>query len=158
MPGSTDGAYYGARGVVTKGIELQLSGELAEGWQVNAGIARTLGREGSGDRINPTMPTTLATLFTTYRLPGRWHQLTVGGGLNWQNRVYYPFSVGDVDMRYTQGSRAVFSLMARYAVSPQLSLQLNIENLFDKRYNVNIDGQAFAGTPRHAVATLNYKF
>lgn len=61
-------------------------------------------------------------------------------------------------MRYTQGSRAVFSLMARYAVSPQLSLQLNIENLFDKRYNVNIDGQAFAGTPRNAVATLNYKF
>jgi outer membrane receptor for ferric coprogen and ferric-rhodotorulic acid len=158
VPGSTDGAYYGARGVVTKGIELQLSGELAEGWQVNAGIARTLGREGSGDRINPSMPTTLATLFTTYRLPGRWHQLTVGGGVNWQNRVYYPFSVGDVDMRYTQGSRAVFSLMARYAVSPQLSLQLNIENLFDKRYNVNIDGQAFAGTPRNAVATLNYKF
>lgn len=158
VPNSTEGAYYGARGVTSKGIELQVSGELAEGWQMSAGIARTLGREGNGDRINPAMPTTQATLFTTYRLRGSWQQLTIGGGVNWQNRVYHPYSVGDVDLRYTQGSRAVVSLMARYAFSPKLSLQLNIENLFNKKYYSNIDGQAFFGTPRNAVATLNYKF
>ncbi len=158
VPNSTEGAYYGARGVTSKGVELQVSGALAEGWQVNAGIARTLGRDGDGNRINPTMPTTQATLFTTYRLPGAWHRLTVGGGVNWQNRVYHPYSVGGVDLRYTQGSRAVVSLMARYAFSPRLALQLNIENLLDKRYYSNIDGQAFFGTPRNAVATLSYKF
>lgn len=158
VPNSTEDAYYGARGVVSKGIELQVSGELAPGWQINAGIARTLGRDGNGDRINTTMPTTQATLFTTYRLPGSWQQLTIGGGVNWQNRVYYAYSAGGVDMRYQQGSRAVVSLMARYAFTPKLSLQLNIENLFDKKYFSNIDGQAFFGTPRNAVATLSYKF
>ena len=158
VPNATDGAYYGARGVVSKGIELQASGELAPGWQLSAGISRTLGRDGDGVRINPTMPTTQATLFTTYRLPGSWQRLTVGGGVNWQNRMYSPYTVGDVDLRYQQGSFAVVSLMARYAFSPKLSLQLNIENLFNKKYYSNIDGQAFFGTPRNAVATLSYKF
>ncbi|MGF6348036.1 ferric-rhodotorulic acid/ferric-coprogen receptor FhuE [Variovorax sp. W2I14] len=158
VPNSTEGAYYGARGVTSKGIELQVSGELAPGWQLNAGIARTLGRQGNGDRINTTMPTTQATLFTTYRLPGEWHRLTLGGGINWQNRAYYAYSVGDLDLRYQQGSRAVVSLMARYAFTPKLALQLNIENIFDKKYYSNIDGQAYFGTPRNAVATLSYAF
>jgi len=158
VPNSSEGAYYGARGVTSKGIELQVSGELAPGWQLNAGIARTLGREGNGNRINTAMPTTQATLFTTYRLPGAWHRLTLGGGVNWQNRTSYAYSVGDVDLRYQQGSRAVVSLMARYAFTPKLALQLNIENLFDKKYYSNIDGQAYFGTPRNAVATLSYAF
>jgi outer membrane receptor for ferric coprogen and ferric-rhodotorulic acid len=158
VPNSADNAYYGARGVVSKGIELQVSGELAPGWQLSAGLSRTLGRDGDGARINTAMPTTQATLFTTYRLPGSWQRLTVGGGVNWQNRVYSAYSVGDVDLRYQQGSFAVVSLMARYAFSPKLSLQLNIENLFNKKYYNNIDGQAFFGTPRNAVATLSYKF
>ncbi|MET3496589.1 TonB-dependent siderophore receptor [Variovorax boronicumulans] len=155
---STDSAYYGAKGVVSKGFEAQVSGELASGWNLGAGIARTLGRDGEGERINTAMPRTLANLFTTYRLPGRWHQLTVGGGVNWQSRTYYRFSVGDVAMRYTQKSFAVTSLMARYAFTPKLSLQVNVENVFNKRYYSNIDGQAFAGTPRNVVATMNLKF
>lgn len=158
VPNSADSAYYGARGVVSKGIELQVSGELAPGWQMSAGIARTLGRDGDGAHINPSMPSTQATLFTTYRLPGSWQRLTVGGGVNWQNRVYSPYTVGDVDLRYQQGAFAVVSLMARYAFTRQLSLQLNIENLYNKRYYSNVDGQAFFGTPRNAVATLSYKF
>ncbi|WP_447776913.1 hypothetical protein [Variovorax boronicumulans] len=40
----------------------------------------------------------------------------------------------------------------------KLALQLNIENLFDKKYYSNIDGQAYFGTPRNAVATLSYAF
>lgn len=124
---------------------------------MSAGIARTLGRDGDGARINTAMPTTQATLFTTYRLPGNWQRLTIGG-VNWQNRTYYAYSVGDVDMRYQQGAFAVVSLMARYAFTPKLSLQLNIENLLKKKYYSNIDGQGFFGTPRNAVATLNYKF
>ncbi len=158
VPNSVDNAYYGAKGVTSKGFEAQVSGELASGWNLSAGIARTLGREGNGDPINTAMPTTLVNVFTTYRLPGRWHQLTIGGGVNWQNRTYYRYSVGDVAMRFQQNSVAVASLMARYAFNPKLSLQLNIENLFNKKYYNNIDGQGYYGTPRNAVATLTYKF
>ena len=45
-----------------------------------------------------------------------------------------------------------------YRFTPKLALQLNIENLFDKKYYSNIDGQAYFGTPRNAVATLSYAF
>jgi outer membrane receptor for ferric coprogen and ferric-rhodotorulic acid len=158
VPNSTDSAYYGAKGVTTKGFEAQVSGELASGWNLSAGIARTLGREGSGKPINTAMPSTLINVFTTYRLPGRWQQLTLGGGVNWQNRTYYGYSVGDVALRYQQNSVAVVGLMARYAFNPKLTLQLNIDNLFNKKYYNNIDGQGYQGTPRNAVATLTYKF
>ncbi|RQO63787.1 ferric-rhodotorulic acid/ferric-coprogen receptor FhuE [Variovorax sp. KBW07] len=158
VPDSTNEAYRGAKGVLSKGFEMQVSGELASGWNLSAGIARTLAREANGDRVNTAMPSTLVNVFTTYRLPGQWQQLTVGGGVNWQNRTYYRFSVDDVAMRYTQKSLAVVSLMARYAFTPKLSLQVNVENLFNKKYYNNIDGQAYVGIPRNVVATLNYKF
>lgn len=62
-------------------------GELAERWQLNAGIARKPGREGNGDRIHPAMPTAQAMLFAT----------SVAGPLA-AERVYCPCVVGGVDL------------------------------------------------------------
>ena len=50
--------------------------------------------------------------------------------------------------------------MARYQFTPQLSLQFNVDNLFDKWYytSVNFNEQVMWGTPRSYRATLSYKF
>ena len=50
--------------------------------------------------------------------------------------------------------------MARYDITPQISAQLNVNNLFDEKYQtaVNWYGQGVWGTPRNVLATLNYKF
>ncbi|MBW7902683.1 MAG: TonB-dependent receptor [Rhodocyclaceae bacterium] len=50
--------------------------------------------------------------------------------------------------------------MARYQFAPQLSLQFNVDNLFDKWYytSVNFNEQVMWGTPRSYRATLEYKF
>ncbi|MBN9320921.1 MAG: TonB-dependent receptor, partial [Delftia acidovorans] len=157
-PGTTDFAYYGAKGVTSKGFEAQVSGELATGWNLSAGIAHTVARDAQGLSINAWAPKTQAQLFTSYRLPAGWNQLTVGGGLQWQSRTRASVFVAGNDLVFEQKSFATASLMARYAFSPRLSLQLNLNNLFNKKYYVNIDGQGQFGTPRQAMAVLNYKW
>ena len=105
------------------------------------------------------VPRTLLRLFTAYRLRGAWQKLTLGGGANWQSRVYYD-GVGPNGERQEQGAYAVASLMARYDFTPALSLQLNVNNVFDKTYQraVNWYGQGVWGTPREFMATLRYRF
>lgn len=159
VPGTTDSAYVGAKGVSSRGIEAQVSGELARGWNASAGVAYTQAKDAEGTRLNTASPRTRLQLFTTYRLPGDWSALTLGGGMTWVSNTSSTINTALAgEVVYRQNSYAVTSLMARYAVSPALSLQLNVHNLFDKRYYANMDGQGHYGTPRSAMLTMNYKF
>ncbi|ENO90472.1 TonB-dependent siderophore receptor [Thauera linaloolentis] len=159
IPGTDSTAYYGAQGAVSKGFEAELSGELKPGWQVALGISHFSAKDASDKDVNTSHPRTLLRLFTTYRLPGEWHRLTLGGGVNWQSRVYYD-KVGPNGERQQQDAYALASLMASYDFSPALSLQMNVNNVFDKQYQraVNWYGQTIWGTPREFLATLRYKF
>ena len=50
--------------------------------------------------------------------------------------------------------------MARYEFSKQLSAQLNINNVFDKKYFAMFDAysQMTYGAPRNATLKMTYKF
>ncbi|THF66177.1 ferric-rhodotorulic acid/ferric-coprogen receptor FhuE [Pseudothauera nasutitermitis] len=159
IPGTDGTAYYGTQGAVSEGFEAELSGELKPGWQVALGISHFSAKDASDNDVNTSHPRTLLRLFTTYRLPGEWHKLTLGGGANWQSRVYYD-NVGPNGERQQQNAYALASLMASYDFSPAMSLQMNVNNVFDKKYQraVNWYGQVIWGTPREFVATLRYKF
>lgn len=159
IPGTDGTAYYGAKGAVSKGFEAELSGEPVPGWHMALGISHFTAKDASDTNINTNHPRTLLRLFTTWRLPGAWRKLTLGGGVNWQSRVYYD-NVGPNGERQQQNAYAVASLMARYDFSPALSLQLNVNNVFDKTYQraVNWYGQGIWGTPREFAATLRYRF
>jgi len=155
VPGTTDNAYTTAKGVVSKGFEAEVSGELAPGWNLVAGVSFAIARDAKEKRISPDMPQTRAHLFTAYRLPNAWRALTVGGGVNWQSGSYYPF---DTSAPFEQQSLTIVNLMARYAFTPRISGQININNLLDKKYYVSLAGQGQFGTPRNLMATLSYKF
>ena len=52
-------------------------------------------------------------------------------------------------------------LMARYDVNPQLSVSLNVQNLFDRKYIASMSGWWYSGmygAPRSAQLTARYKF
>ncbi len=159
VPGTTTSAYYAAEGATSRGVEFELSGEAARGWQVFFGATQFAARDASGKDVNTELPRTLLRLFTTYQLPGAWNKLTVGGGVNWQSRVYYD-GVGPNGERQEQSAYAVANLMARYQFTPQLSAQLNVNNVFDKKYQraVNWYGQGIWGTPAEVMLTVRYKF
>ena len=148
-----------AFGATSKGVEFELSGALTENWNAFFFATHYSAKDSDDNDVNTQLPRTMARLFTTYRLPGQWKQLTVGGGANWQSRIYYD-GVGPQGQRQEQSDYLVANLMARYDITPQISAQLNVNNLFDEKYQtaVNWYGQGVWGTPRNVLATLNYKF
>ncbi|WP_370680487.1 TonB-dependent siderophore receptor [Comamonas sp. GB3 AK4-5] len=159
VSGTANQAYRGEKGVRSKGFEAELSGELAKGWQISTGFARTLAQDAAGARLQPQRPRNLAHVFTSYRLPGAWNQLTIGAGLQWRGGTYATSTTSTgIQARRDQGSVVQADLMLGYAFTPQLSGQLNVSNLFDKHYYDFAGSQIYYGAPRKAMLTLKYHF
>ncbi len=159
VPGSFEQAYTTADGVTTKGVELEVSGMLAPGWNAYAGGTYYTSRDAEGVSVNTERPRAMAKLFTTYRLPGDWSKLTVGGGVNWQISTYSQVSAGSDTVTAKQKAYAIYNLMARYDFSSALSAQLNVNNLFDKKYYLGgVASQVYYGEPRSVFVNLTAKF
>jgi len=153
-------AYKGADGTKSRGIELDLQGELARGWNIYAGIAHFTAQDGDGVRLNSQIPRTTSQLFTTYQLPGEWSKLTLGGGVKWQSRFYQAPNTGTSSLGGEQGSYALVSLVARYAFTKKTNVAVNLNNAFDKKYALqkgDFDTVSY-GSPRNVMVTLNYRY
>ena len=72
-------AYRASEGATSEGFELDVFGELAPGWNASAGYSQFKAKDASGKDVNSIYPRKLLRLFTTYRLPGAWNALTLGG-------------------------------------------------------------------------------
>jgi outer membrane receptor for ferric coprogen and ferric-rhodotorulic acid len=158
---------YAAYGEVrSRGIDMEVSGELTDGWQVGAGYTYTYAEilEGSsysqsavqksGSRYGTNVPLNLFKAFTTYRLPGELNRWKIGGGVQTQSKTYTSDGV-------KQGGYTLVDLHASYTVNKNIDLSLNVNNLFDKRYYYGIlattSGNYF-GDPRNYMLTARYKF
>ncbi|MFJ2973405.1 ferric-rhodotorulic acid/ferric-coprogen receptor FhuE [Kluyvera sp. NPDC087067] len=158
IPGSAgDIAYTTADGTVSKGVEFEINGALTDNWQMTFGATRFVAEDNEGNAVNPNLPRTSVKLFTRYRLPAM-PELTVGGGVNWQNRVYKDTVTPFGTFRAEQGSYALVDLFTRYQVTKNFSVQGNLNNLFDKTYDTNIDGSIVYGEPRNVSVTASYQF
>lgn len=165
VPGTVrEAAYRAVSGAKTSGLDVELNGELAPGWQAALSYSYSITKDGEGATIRTIFPRHMAKLWTTYRLPGDWHRLTVGGGVNWQSRIYYSattWSLPGVTLKGEQPAYAVANLMARYDFNRQLSATLNLNNVFDKKYLQGLDTTFYTGIyapTRHAMLTLKYQF
>ena len=150
-------AYTTVDGTVSKGVEFEINGALTDNWQMTFGATRYVAEDSDGKAVNPNLPRTSVKLFTRYRLPVM-PELTVGGGVNWQNRVYKDTVTPYGTFRAEQGSYALVDLFTRYQVTKNFALQGNINNLFDKTYDTNIDGSIVYGEPRNVSITASYQF
>lgn len=157
IPGTINQAYYAAEGTTSKGFEAEVSGAITENWNLMVGWSQFQAEDADGTAVNTRHPRRTATLFTTYRL----NQLTLGGGVNWESSNYTLATnpLGQTE-KLKQDSFALVRLMAKYQVTPALSAQLNINNLFDEKYYTNLGfySQLAYGAPRNANLTLKYDF
>ena len=140
-----------------KGVEFELNGAITDNWQLTFGATRYIAEDNEGNAVNPNLPRTTVKMFTSYRLPVM-PELTVGGGVNWQNRVYTDTVTPYGTFRAEQGSYALVDLFTRYQVTKNFSLQGNVNNLFDKTYDTNVEGSIVYGTPRNFSITGTYQF
>ncbi|MCD2515154.1 TonB-dependent siderophore receptor [Massilia sp. G4R7] len=154
--------YRAAEGAKSEGVEFELSGELAPGWNATAGYSQFRARDASGADVNSIYPRRLLRVFTTYKLADAWSGLTVGGGVNWEGRTWTidPAAPAGSNGLIEQGSFALVNLMARYEFSPNLSAQFNVDNLFDKKHfgMFAAYGALTWAAPRSASLSLKYRF
>ncbi|OBV41027.1 TonB-dependent siderophore receptor [Janthinobacterium psychrotolerans] len=163
VPGTRDAAYRTVKGARTEGLDLEATGALSRDWNVSASWSYSATSNHAGKVIQTTFPRHLVKLWTTYRLPGELHRLTVGGGVNWQNTVYSNVDAWQIGrtLRWEQKSYAVASLMARYDVNDKLSATLNVGNLLDKKYTASVSDWWYSGMfgqGRNAALNLRYQF
>ncbi|WP_311268324.1 TonB-dependent siderophore receptor [Sphingobium sp. WCS2017Hpa-17] len=154
--------------VRSRGVELEVSGELARGWQLAGGYTYNSARHMSsstydpigiytdGRRYGTNLPRGLFKLSTSYNLPGALDRWTLGGSLQAQSRIYSAPYGGLVE----QDGYAVLDLSVKYAATSRATVTVNVNNLFDKYYYENLGsptGANFFGNPRNILATLRYR-
>lgn len=146
--------YVAAQGTVSRGVEFELNGELAPGWNATFGASRYVAKDENGDDINTQLPQTTIKVYTSYT-PRSVSDLTFGGGVNWQNGIYYADATYG---RFEQGAYALVSAFARYRISDKFSVQANLNNLLDKKYYSQIYGYGAYGEPSNGSVTFTYSF
>lgn len=154
--------YRAAEGATSRGLEIELAGEIATGWNASAGYSQFKATDANGLDFNSEFPRKLLRLFTTYRLPGTWSALTIGGGASWEGITYTidPAAPAGSSGRIEQKAFALVNLMARYEFTPQLAAQLNIDNALDETYfgMFTAYNALTYGAPRNAQLSLRYRF
>lgn len=159
--------YRAADHTRTRGIDIELGGEPAPGWQIQSGYSYTDSRDQSGKRLNPdTVPRHSAKLFARYRLHDGQSPWTLGAGIRWQSDTRLEQVLGKTRdaaskaralEQSRQKSYAVVDLMASYRPDEQTTLSLNLNNLFNTRYRTQPDRHSY-GAPRSISIGINYKF
>ncbi|WP_249362347.1 TonB-dependent siderophore receptor [Pseudoalteromonas sp. S1608] len=146
-------------GTLTQGYELEINGKLTDNWNAYFGYTHSKGEKPDNTVLNTTNPKDQFKLFTSYQLSGALDNLKVGGGYRWQSNSYDEVNnpvYGAVEVN--QPSYGIASLMANYQMNEQLSVSLNIDNLFDKHYysQIGFYNQYRYGKPRSFSLQLKY--
>ena len=143
----------------TRGVELELVGEINDYWRVSGGyawadgeITRTQSATVPAGNSVAQLPEHSFTLWNRFELNAKWG-LAVGAirrgdsFTNTDNRVTLP--------GYTRVDGAVY-----YTVNDRLRLQLNAENLLDKEYfpNAHTTNNITPGSPRSAWISATLRF
>ncbi|HCP97247.1 MAG TPA: TonB-dependent siderophore receptor [Pseudoalteromonas sp.] len=151
--------YKPINGTLTQGYELEINGKLTDNWNAYFGYTHSKGEKPDNTVLNTTNPNDQFKLFTSYQLSGALDNLKLGGGYRWQSNSYDEVKnpvYGAVEVN--QPSYGIASLMANYQMNEQLSVSLNIDNLFDKHYysQIGFYNQYRYGKPRSFSLQLKY--
>ncbi|WP_426077310.1 TonB-dependent siderophore receptor [Janthinobacterium sp. PSPC3-1] len=160
-------AYEAIDGITSRGLEMEVTGEVAKDVKLSAGYTYTHSRDKDGEDVFSTMlqttqPAHLLRVQGSWRLPAGLEKITVGGGVNWQSSYYGKLwnpAAADY-VRIAQGSYALVNLMARYEIGKHVTASLNVNNLLDKQYltGLGLFETGFYGEPRNIMLTLRTKF
>lgn len=168
VPTAIANEFINAGELEVKGFEFGAAGKISNKWQVFggyifmdseqkdgadiAGDAGDFGIAANDGKEMPTIARHSATLWTTYDiLPN----LKVGGGAYYSDKVY----ANPGNTAYLP-SYVRWDAMAAYKIDENLSLQLNVQNLTDKKYYIAsyTSHGALLGAGRFAFLSLNLDY
>ncbi|HZH08627.1 MAG TPA: TonB-dependent siderophore receptor, partial [Lautropia sp.] len=143
----------------SRGIELQLAGDITKRWHLNAGYALQEAEVRSATTACTTgscevaqVPRHQATLWTRYDLT---KGFGLGLGAYHQSRSFASITNQVVLPSFTRVDAAAF-----LDLTPEIRAQINVENLLGERYfsTAHNDNNITPGAPRTVRATLRFGF
>ncbi|MCG3668499.1 TonB-dependent siderophore receptor [Aliarcobacter butzleri] len=138
-------------GVVSKGFELGVQGNLTDDFSLDFGLANFEAENPDGSKFNTDSSRTTANLWAKYTISN----YRFGAGLNYKSKFY----TGSGANKITQDAFITTDLMAGYKVNKNLDLQLNINNVFDEKYYEGIGANSMVyGDPRNFTLGMKYTF
>jgi iron complex outermembrane receptor protein len=157
-PANTDYAIAAGAGA-SRGLELDVAGQLRRGLKLSAAYAYTDARVTRGDGLLrtgsrfPNVPRHSANLL----LVAGDARVSAGAGL-----AYVGARPGDVAVSsdFELPAYTTARLLAAYAPDRHWRVALNVDNLFDRRYYASSYSRLWVapGAPRSAGATLSYRY
>ena len=148
-----------------QGVEFLAGGSLTRHWSANAGytiehayIAKGASVTADGSRDLDYSPRHAFTLWTTYQFP---HGLRLGGGASYMGHMSRHSSASNPPTPDTVPRYWVFNALAGYRVNRNLDLQLNVNNVFDRRYIASINKSGYRyypGASRNVMLTATIHF
>lgn len=161
-PANTDFA-IAAGEVGSRGLELDVSGEVARGLRVSGAYAYTDATVTRGDNTIVTgsrfanVPRHSANVLATQQFALAAGTASVGGGFQ-----YVGERLGDVAVssQFTLPAYTTARLLASYAPNARLRLALNVDNLFNRGYYASSYSQLWVAPGAERTLTLNahYRF
>ncbi len=151
--------------VRSRGVLVHVQGQITPRWDISASYTLADNRHArdalrQGQRFDPQLPRQQWQLATVYRLPhSPWR---VGASLYRQSAIHSTGLDSTTGWPYhiRQGSYTLAGLMAAYQLTAQWQVQVNVRNLFDRRYYQGIEAPTLTryGAPRSVQAVLGYKY
>lgn len=151
--------YKSSGKVRSEGFEAELSGEVAPRLQLTAGYTYNTTKflddpDNKGQVFSQWTPKHMLRVWSSYQLPGAWSRLSVGGGFTVQSGTL------GYDRSFKVPGFTVWSARLAYQATPEVSLAVNINNIFDKRYYIpafnETNGNNNYGDPRNVMFTVKY--
>lgn len=145
--------------VRSQGLEAEVSGEVLRGLQLMAGYTYNTTRflsdpVNQGKVFSTWTPRHMLRAWAAYRLPGQWSHLNVGAGFTAQTHTL------GYDRSFKVPGFTVWNMRLAYQLTPEVSLAMNLNNVFDKRYWIpgfaEQNGNNDFGDPRNVMFTLKY--
>lgn len=146
--------------VRSQGVEAEASGEVLPGLELFAGYTYNTTKFLSdpleqGEIFSTWTPKHMLRLWANYRLPGTLNKFSVGSGVNVQTDTL------SSDREFSMAGFAVWKARVGYQVNNEVSLALNVNNLFDRKYYVpsynTLSSNNYYGEPRNVMLTVRYQ-
>lgn len=159
VPGPVTGTSILVDGQTTKGIELELSGQLTPAWSVMGGYAYQNAELTEDQSATVRSGAKLAMVPEhTFSLWNRYNvnaQIGAALGVVYRDSLYTSTTNTTMLPSFTRVDGALF-----YRFSKQYRLQLNVENLLDKKYyaSAHNDNNITPGAPRTVKLSLHAGF
>lgn len=168
VPDMVEAYMASGKGLKINGFEIETIGNLKDNWNVSAGYTYVNSVSSVNENSLTNAPQNQVKLFTSYTLPENlWqgaNKLTIGGGVNWQSEISQRFynapANGHNGGTVVQKSYYLANAFASYKFSEELSANLNINNLFDEKYYLNVGfyNGVYWGEPRNVTLSVRARF